>query len=300
VIVPRLILGTARIAGGADEYRAVDLIRCALDAGVTAVDTAPSYGMGTAEAAVGKAIRGYSKISVATKLGSSPPTFPWLRTALRRAKRSLGSGEIASPGFAAPTISGPTGNQFNPAAMTASLDRSRDRLGPIDVLLLHDISTGEVTNAVLASLAKLCAAAGARQGYAIHAQWDAGFDRAFPAGNIAQCAPNPEWLRGRYLSPRQCELRLHSLGKTGLALRASDPQFAAALQKAAAIAGAPDRQTSELAAIYALACERFPEARLLITSSHRSRLGDLLAALAKIDKAGSAPEIASLFPAQAG
>ena len=300
MITPRLILGTARVAGGADERAAIDLIRSALDAGITAIDTAPSYGMGTAEAAVGKAVQGYERVAVTTKLGSVPPSFAWLRTLLRRVKRAAASSDEAIVDFPAAAIEGPTGSDFSDQSMSASLAQSLERLGAIDALLLHDISAGEISPAVLESLEKLATGAGASPGYAGFAQWNAVLDDRFPAAMIAQCAPNPMWLLGRGEPPHGRALRLHSIGKTGLALAADNLRFAAALERAVAITGEHDLRTAELAALYALAAVRFPAARLLVTSSHRRRLCALLAAIARIDAEGNHEEIAAIFRGSGG
>ena len=300
MILPRLVLGTARIAGGIDEQRGIALVRSALDSGITHIDTAPSYGMGTAEIVVGKAITGFGQVGVTTKLGSHRPGQAWLRTALRRIKRGFGAPDAMTANLPPPRIAGPSGNDFAPAAMARSLALSCERLGRIDVLLLHDISAPEVTEPVLAELQALAGQIKATAGYAAYARWDAALDAAFPAEAIAQCAPDPRWLSGGAAVLPTRPLWLHSVVKTGLALAASDPQFAIALDRAAAMVEARDLQTGRLAALYALAAGRVPAARLLITSSHRDRLDSLLAAIAGIDRGNRADEIAALFAAQAG
>lgn len=57
--------------GGTDRKAAVGAIRAAYDAGVTAIDTAPIYGMGLSEEIVGEAIRDLprDKVQVLTKFG---------------------------------------------------------------------------------------------------------------------------------------------------------------------------------------------------------------------------------------
>ena len=164
MILPRLVLGTARIAGGADQQRGVTLIRSALDLGMTHIDTAPSYGMGTAEGVVGQALAGYDHVGVSAKLGSPRPAQPWLRTAVRRIKRAIGSADTPAFQFPPARIEQPCGNDFSPAAMARSLALSRERLGRIGVLLLHDISADEVTGEVLGNLVALAATAQAAPG----------------------------------------------------------------------------------------------------------------------------------------
>ncbi len=56
--------------GGTDDADAVRAIRCAIDEGITCIDTAPMYGMGHSETVVGEAIRGRrDQVVVATKCG---------------------------------------------------------------------------------------------------------------------------------------------------------------------------------------------------------------------------------------
>lgn len=57
--------------GGADRQDAIDAIVKSYDVGVTSIDTAPIYGMGTSEKIVGEAIRGLprDKVQILTKYG---------------------------------------------------------------------------------------------------------------------------------------------------------------------------------------------------------------------------------------
>ena len=300
MIMPRLVLGTARIAGGADAPAALALIRSALDAGIGHVDTAPSYGLGTAEAVVGQALAGFDHVRVTAKLGSARPSQPWLRSLARRVKRAMAGSTTLAAALPPGQIEERTGNDFSTSAMSRSLALSRERLGRIDVLLLHDIAVAEVSAAVLADLARLGMNVGAATGYAGYARWHPELDRAFPADAIAQCAPDPAWLRATPALPTDRKLWLHSLVKTGLALAGEDTQFAAALDRGAALVTAPDLLTARLAALYALAAVRMPAARLLITSSRQDRLSRLLQAIAAIDRDHQAHDIAALFDGQAG
>lgn len=60
--VQPVILGAWAIGGwywgGTDDAAAVDAIRASIDAGITAIDTAPMYGCGHSERVVGRAVRG--------------------------------------------------------------------------------------------------------------------------------------------------------------------------------------------------------------------------------------------------
>lgn len=295
MIVPRLVLGTARIAGGVSERAAVDLVKSAFDAGVCQVDTAPSYGMGTAEVVVGKALIGHPQVSVTTKLGSARPSLPWLRTALRELKRRAGTAALPEPGFAPERIEVANGNDFSLGAMAGSLALSQERLGPIALLLLHDVSAGEVTSALLEQLNALSGGVNAGAGYASFAQFDPALDRLFPAAMTAQCAMVPSWLTGAVPVLKGRPLRLHSVAKTGLALAEQDQGFGAALDRAARIIPASDPLTARIAAIYALATICIPKAQLLFASSRTTRLKALITALKTVDDRQQAAEIAALF-----
>lgn len=74
--VSRIGLGTWAIGGsmwgGTDEREALGTIRAALEHGITLIDTAPAYGLGSAEEIVGRALAQYGKreqVFIATKVG---------------------------------------------------------------------------------------------------------------------------------------------------------------------------------------------------------------------------------------
>lgn len=297
MIIPRLVLGTARIAGGASAREAVDLVKSAFDSGICAVDTAPSYGIGTAEDVVGSALVGYPGVEVATKVGSHRPDHAMLRSFARKIKRLITGASEPAGSLPSERIAQPTGNDFSASFMAQSLEISLEKLGRIDLLMLHDITPEEVTAQVLADLARL----GGQwvTGYASLACWNSALDQCFTAGRVAQCAPDPQWLLGTGEIPAERPLRLHSLVKTGLALAEQNTSFANGLERAAGMIEG-DPLTARIAALYALAAVRIPTARLLFTSSHRARLNGLIKALQKIDDSHSAPRLAALFTAQAG
>ena len=304
-LIERLILGTARLTGGASEGEALCLIRTALDAGITHIDSAPTYGMGTAEAVIGKALRlhGDNAVKVTAKLGSARDPHGFAKSLLRRFKRALG-GSRTAPFAAMPVLpeplTSPSGNDFSPAVMRASLNRSLDLLGRIDVLLLHDVTASEVTGELLANIAGLSDSVGAEPGYANRALWDSALDGRFPAAAIAQCAILPDWLAGPVANSRQRAVFLHSLVQTGSYCRAALPGFAERLELAARIVGASNLDAARIASLYAAASEFVPGARLLVASSHRDRLTAVLGAIGSIDRSGTAPEIARVLAAQPG
>lgn len=68
--LPRLVLGTMTFGDTADLDTAREMVQVALDAGVTAIDTANGYAGGRSEEILGEVLRGrFDDVSVATKVG---------------------------------------------------------------------------------------------------------------------------------------------------------------------------------------------------------------------------------------
>ncbi len=295
-LTDRLVLGCARLTGGASAAAAEGLVRTALDAGIRHVDTAPSYGMGTAEEIVGQALRRFGgPASVTAKLGSPRDPHGIAKSWLRRARRALGDRRSSvwlrnEPPPARMTA--PSGHDFRRSAMQASLEISHRQLGRIDYLLLHDITAGEVTAPLLADLAELARSVSAAPGYASQGQWDADLDAGFPPGMVAQCAA-PVDFGGAGQPEAAGPLFFHSIVKAGAARRRRDPAFAARLDAAARIVGTGDADADRIAVLYVAAGHAAPQARLVIASSYRERLQAALRAIASVDSAGSAPQIAA-------
>ena len=92
-----LSFGCHNLTGGSSKRKSIRLIHCALDHGITRFDVAPSYGLGTAEAVLGIAIkkRG-SEVEITTKFGIEPPRFgsilAWCRAPYRGLRKFLGKG----------------------------------------------------------------------------------------------------------------------------------------------------------------------------------------------------------------
>jgi hypothetical protein len=299
MLMDSLIFGCARLTGGASQGEALRLIRTALDAGITHVDTAPSYGMGTAEAVVGKALRAFGgDVAVTAKLGSARDPSGFAKSVLRRLKRTLGGSRSAPllSGRAAPQrVDAPVGNDFSAPAMHASLAISQERLGRIDYLLLHDVTAEEVTPLLSAELQSLAEPLAAQTGYASLAQWDAALDGKFSGMVVAQSAIVPQWLVGGPQPEWRHPLFLHSIVNAGGHCRAAVEGFAEALDRAARMIDAGDQDAARIAALYALAGQVIPAAKFLVASSHCDRLQAVLAAVASIDRTGSAAEIAAEF-----
>jgi aryl-alcohol dehydrogenase-like predicted oxidoreductase len=129
--VSRFAFGTARLhhIGGLAEQ--VALLEAAAEAGFTHFDTAPLYGFGGAERALGEAFASTRKITIATKVGLYPP-----------GGKSQGRGAMwlrKLAGKALPSLSLPQRDLAVDRAR-ASLEASLKHLGRdhVDLLLLHE------------------------------------------------------------------------------------------------------------------------------------------------------------------
>lgn len=71
--VPVIIFGAWAIGGwwwgGSDDDRAIEALHAGIEAGVTAIDTAPMYGCGHSERVVGRAVAGRADVQLLTKVG---------------------------------------------------------------------------------------------------------------------------------------------------------------------------------------------------------------------------------------
>ena len=136
VVTSRLGFGTSRLHYLSSRKR-IDMLAAIIDLGIIHVDTAPAYGDGLAEAALGGFLRqGRGRIVVATKYGipADPflQVFPQVGAPLRGARavvRSLGFGSFKRPPLSA-------------AGLRASAEQSlrRLRIDYIDILFLHEPS----------------------------------------------------------------------------------------------------------------------------------------------------------------
>ena len=77
----RIALGCGRLTAGAGLKRSEAIIKAALEGGITHFDVAPSYGLGSAEDAVG-ILLGNTAVTITTKVGIPRP----------KNARSLGNG----------------------------------------------------------------------------------------------------------------------------------------------------------------------------------------------------------------
>ncbi|MBC2664445.1 aldo/keto reductase [Novosphingobium flavum] len=285
-MIGRLIFGCGRLTGGASMAEALRLVDICLDAGIRHFDTAPSYGLGTAEAVIGKALRSAGRdVMITAKVGSTAPRFGLVKTWLRRAKRSLTAAEprLSDPFTPVEAAAIRSAAEFGADAMRRSAERSAALLGRIDWLLLHESLAEHAAPETVAALDALAARYGALPGYSNGAQFDPATDAAYPDRWIRQVAVRPQWLTGLPGEPIRQPLSLHGIALTGRWLCENDAAHARRVEQAAYLVESDDQALREIAVHYALAASHLPQARLIVSSSHPGRLKALLAALTKLD-----------------
>jgi len=296
-MIERLIFGCGRLTGGASKGEALRLVELCLAAGIRHFDTAPSYGLGTAEAVVGQALRGAGPdVRITAKVGSVPPRLGLAKTWLRRAKRRLTPGAPRLSGTFAPVEAAAIRStaDFRAEAMRRSAERSLALLGRIDWLLLHESLAEHATPQTVAALETLAAALGATPGYSNGAQFDPATSVAYPPGWIAQVAVRPQWFAARSAPPPRQPLSLHGIALTGRWLCDRDAAHDRRVRQAARLIEGDGQAVREIAVHYALAAVHLPQARLIVSSSHPARLGALLGTLGTLDPERCAA-IAALF-----
>lgn len=153
---PPLGFGTGGLDPRASLATGANLVRAALDAGISHIDTARLYAEGRAEAMVGAAIAGRrDEVFLVTKGGIEPARNRPSRRAMNKAL-SLGR---RLPGLASslpePRYARPAFGRFDVAELRASLEISLRRLGTdhVDLYLLHEagpehLQSGEVLGAL--------------------------------------------------------------------------------------------------------------------------------------------------------
>lgn len=301
-MMDRIVFGCGRLTGGATEKSSLALLKQAFDAGIRAVDVAPSYGMGLAEQVVGKAVKYAADagidIKVYAKLGSERDPNGWAKSWLRLIKRRLRPTPPRSMAHyrpQSPPVTHPHSLEgFDPDALRASFAIARARLGRIDALLMHEARPGDLGARQQDALATMAKESGARPGYSVSWVWSAEEHRAYPDDFLAETALDPGALIGG-MPPPPAGAILHSIVPAMDFLLRTEPHFADALSKAASMIPNGSEQSRRIAAFYGLVAQRLPEASLIYASSDRSRLGEFLHAVQAIDAQGIGPSIADCF-----
>ena len=147
-------VGMATLMREPSPRRQQRLLEAAFDAGYRYVDTAPSYGLGAAEAALGRFLRGRrDEVTVATKFGLEVSAPGPLVRALQRPARALLKKVPALRGAATQAAGGALHRQadLSVEAAARSLERSLSALGThyVDVFHLHEVQPGDLEDGPL-------------------------------------------------------------------------------------------------------------------------------------------------------
>lgn len=145
----RVFFGTAHLLGtGPGPALSRALLRSAWEAGCRSFDTAPAYGGGHVEPALAAFLAETGRAGVSTKVGLLPVVgSPALRRMVVGTARRVLPGRVVDrlrQGAARAT----TGH-FAPQEVEASIERSLDRFGPLERLLLHEVLPDDVSDELL-------------------------------------------------------------------------------------------------------------------------------------------------------
>lgn len=192
--MPHVALGTAHLFALVDPGRSGAVLAAAWDAGVRRFDTAPSYGHGLSEPALGTFLAGHDGVEVVTSKVGLDPTAPVghvTRAARAVARRLLPPAAVDRlRGAGAP----PAPGRFAPATVRASAERSLRRLGGrLDRFLLHEVHPEEVDDALVAELERLVRSGDVGEvGVATQGPRTLGaLERLGPLGTVAHVAAGP-------------------------------------------------------------------------------------------------------------
>lgn len=316
MLISRLVFGCGHVTGGVTRRDATALLMLARRAGILHFDTAPSYGMGTAEALVGALFGTDPEVSITAKIGSRRPRLPLARTIARRLLRTVrGSRQALIADDPRPAVSPPTG-YFDPSFMRRSLEISLDRLcrRPVDYLLLHEVQPALIDAGLISFMEQALECGFARRvGYANGGGDDPGMRAAFPAGWIAQAAIAPDMLTAAQPSPDPAPAPtsdmvtgsvgqaasttiLHTVIKTGRWLIATDPRYAiASRETVSTFERLVSPEALGILLPFYLAATNVPHAKLIYASSDRTRVAAILGAAEQIDAAAAGIDIADAF-----
>jgi hypothetical protein len=300
MLIPRLVLGCGHLTGGASTAESRRLLDHARASGIGHFDTAPSYGIGTAEDVVGQALGDDRAVAITAKIGSLRPGAPLLKTVARRALRLVRGGPRPAPPYRPmlPGESHAADGRFDAAFMAESFDITAKKLrrAPIEHVLLHESHAAPPAPHVVAFLDRLLAEGRAGHiGFANSAVYDPALRAACPAHWTVQAAIDPAMLVTSVSLPEAPTI-LHTLVKTDGWMRADDPLYAAAAEQTLdAFATIAPRATLAVLLPYYLVARNVPAAKLIYTSSVLERLDAVLSAAQDIDRADTAEDIIGAF-----
>jgi hypothetical protein len=137
----RLGYGTTSLMAVQSTQERLQLLECAYDAGIRHYDTAPYYGYGEAERALGEFLRKKrDQVTITTKFGIQPPAMVRNRLVNQLARKILGLAPSLRTVLSKKAQSLSKSGAFSAEAARTSLERSLKSLGTdrIDLFLLHE------------------------------------------------------------------------------------------------------------------------------------------------------------------
>ncbi|CAD7026912.1 aldo/keto reductase [Pseudorhizobium halotolerans] len=148
LIVSPIGLGCSRLGSvlGASAEEAENVLRTALDAGITFFDTSNVYAQGGSERLVGQAVKGRSDILICTKVGKYLPMTTRLLLPLKSLiKSAVGGNKFLREGVRQTRSKG-LPSTWEPAHLRRSVEASLQRLqrDVIDVVMLHSPGTDTI------------------------------------------------------------------------------------------------------------------------------------------------------------
>lgn len=159
IATTRIGFGCAYLTGGFEARSNRRLVHAAFDLGFRHYDVAPPYGIGTAEAVLGEALRGRRhSVTIATKVGLKRPSLTLRRKAVRfvaQPIRRLAPAVARSLGSRLTTAS-TDARDFSLDVVTSSIFTSLKQLQTdyLDLLLLHEVSREDLNDELLTFLDK--------------------------------------------------------------------------------------------------------------------------------------------------
>lgn len=290
MIIDQLVYGCARLTGGVSAAASHRLIETCLAAGIRHFDTAPSYGMGTAERVLGRALAGRPDVRITAKVGSTRPHWPLAKTCARALKRAIFPRRSPVRDDWTPQMpSGPlpAGSTMSPAEMERSLEISRQALrrDRFDLLLLHEVRGSFLTQDRMEVLERAQAGGLATSiGWSTGAVSDGTTAEGIPSGWTVQAGLSPAAMRGE--GGAGVPHFVHSVVNTTLFCQRRDKAFARELAAASALIppSVADGRSALIAAAYARLHALWPDRNLIFASIDPRRLAAFLAAVEHLDR----------------
>lgn len=152
----KLGFGTSQLMGRIGRKQSLRLMEVAFGAGIRHFDTAPLYGLGAAEAAVGKfAANKRAEIIIATKFGIRPPSrSPWMGVAKAGARMAVQAVPALRIKLRRRAEAMAARGSFTPNECRESLRISLQQLrtARVDLFLMHEVLQEQITAELLDTL----------------------------------------------------------------------------------------------------------------------------------------------------